>query len=308
MRRMQGTGERGWGTAGALRLALLALAPIAVAIAGCGGTAPTDPAASATRAGPSAGREGGLGLAKRLEGVIDLDADQVAALEELDAVRANRVREPGDGWRLAADVEAILSADQVAALGEAIERRAGPRARPRAMPRGPRPDLAGLDLTEAQRAEIREILEARRPETRARIEAVLTAEQRDLLAGRRAEAGSRLAERRETMETRASATRRAMEEALQLTEEQAETLSALREGPRRGADRATARAGRRADLASVLSEEQQRIVGVYRWLAASAVRGRPGRQGSRGGAGPGSRGGAGPVHGHPGPRGGFFES
>jgi hypothetical protein len=303
----------------------MALVPIAMAVTGCGESAPTDPDAAVTGS-ESAAVDGEWRLVTRLADVLHLSQEQLAALDRLTDSWHERDREPGDAWRLAAGVQAILDPDQVAELAanavrpmsEAAGRRGG-RYQGEAGSRhdfaGPRPDVAGLGRTDEQHARIREILAAREPElralreavragtldrdaaraqveeireeTRARVEAVLTTEQKEALAARRAEAEVRREERRAELETRGAAVREARAEALRLSDEQKEQLAA-------------ARTERRSAFEEVLSEEQLRIVAVHRWLVSTAHEGGARPAESKDGAGRGPR-----PHG---PHGGFFGS
>lgn len=175
-----GNGIRGNRTRGALVLASLA----AFGLAACGG----DEAVTEPVGGSVASEEllanAELGSAiNELTQSLGLSDEQLAAIQDLAARSADRASEPGAAWYAAAELQAILSSDQIAALdgrlatargrvrmerGERSATRDGAGERSRAglqssgrMSDGAR-GYAWLDLTEEQQAQIQAVLESHR--------------------------------------------------------------------------------------------------------------------------------------------------
>ena len=234
--------------------------------------------AQAVREAPSAQQR----IARATAG-LDLSQDQET---KLDAVAARHTTaEPGATWRLAADVEAILTDAQVQSLAE---KRAEHRTR-RSERRGPSGEKAGrgrkagglLGLTEAQREQMkagREAMRTQHEALRAQLQsgALSDAEYAERSRALRDEAKAAFdaaltdAQRRTMQEAaaRREAERAAREAVLQITPAQKAAYEAAR------AD--AARSGERGAKAEVLTEDQRQIVAVHRALSM-----RQGRKGAR---------------------------
>ena len=254
--------------------------------------------AQAGREAPSAQQR----IARATAG-LDLTADQQAKLSAL----ADRYTfdEPGASWRLAADVEAILTDAQVQSLAS---KRAAHRARRAEQPersergarRGPRGEhgekggrhgapAGRLDLTDDQREQVKEGRAAMRQEHEAlraqRQSGAITAEQyaqrsEALREKAKATFASVLtAEQRQTMqeaEARREAERAAREAVLQITPAQKAAFEAARAEAARSGERGALR----GDKEELLTAEQQQIVAVHRALSMRS--GRPETKGARG--------------------------
>jgi Spy/CpxP family protein refolding chaperone len=225
---------------------------------------------------------------------LPLTADQQSRIDAVASRYASL--QPGDSWRLAAELEAILTDEQVGSLAEKraachAERRdageEGSRHRGKAKHRAKKV-AHHLDLTEAQR----EQMKAQRQATRAEHEALreglqsgaITAEQftarvAALREQARADFESRLTPEQRQRVVDAEAQREAMqtarEAALRITPQQKAAFEAARVEAARSGERGTMR----GEQAEILTEDQQQIIAVHRALAH---RGHHGRRGDRG--------------------------
>ena len=276
---------------------LVALLGIAVLLGGCDSSsnvAEEDGASSAIQDAALADAVTTLSTA------ASLSAAQTNSLQELLVAYEDKEREPGDLWYLAADVHDQLTSTQIDRLKDRLEERRARRGDRRPMERhGPthRPPrlrwLRGLDLTEAQKQELKALRAEYRDSFKALIEQcregvfdeadveqwkqlrtelqeavheILTAEQR-----------AQLQARREQWKARRGAVRAARNEALSITEEQEAQFADLRpefEGPGGWLPRLCHRPeGEERPIASILTEEQREIVMVHRVLRHGAMRG-----------------------------------
>lgn len=271
------------------RLALVAVLGVAVLLGGCDSTSPAEEADSDTPTVEDAALSDAVST---LSEAASLSDDETSALRKRLA-HYDGDHSPGMLWTVAADVHQQLTDDQIEALTARMqERRAerredGPRRGPRGhVRRGLHHRLGDLDLSDAQKEELRalraeyrdemrsfregcrdgtlseadaEAWRALRTEMREAFRDVLTDEQRQQLDARRDE----LEDRREQI-------RDARAEALNLTDEQRAQFDSLRtefDGP-------GARFLRRCDggergerpVASILTEEQREIVMIHRVL------------------------------------------
>ena len=180
-------GRRGNGIRGNRTREALVLASLAVfGLAACGGDeAVTEPVGgSVVSEELLADAELGSAINELTES-LGLSDEQQAAIQELAARSADRASEPGAAWFAAAELQTILSSDQIAALdsrlatargrvrmerGERSATRDGAGERSRAGARssgrmsGGGSGYAWLDLTEEQQAQIQAVLESHRAE------------------------------------------------------------------------------------------------------------------------------------------------
>lgn len=183
-----GTGDRDWRTRAVPVLAGMAL----VGLVACGGEdAPTEPVGgSVVNEALLADAELGSAI-DELTQDIGLSDDQRAAIQELVANGRDRAGEPGAAWYAAAELQGILTSEQIAELdsrmantrdrvgmkhGERSEMRArdGERTRDGGHARdgagsfgrmsGGAHGYAGLELTEEQRTQIRAVVESHQAE------------------------------------------------------------------------------------------------------------------------------------------------
>ena len=290
-----GIGNRGVRSRGALVLAGLA----AFGLAACGGEdTPTEPVGGSV-VSTDLLADADLGsVIGELTKSLGLSDEQVSAIQELAAQHEDQERAPGAAWYAAAELQTILSSDQISTIDTQL---AAARSRIRSRPgarssrgmSGQGHGYAWLDLTEEQQAQIQAVLESHRAEfqsqreeargsdlsrdelrsraeavreaIRAEIEPLLTQEQRDRLQER--EAG--LEERREAaMKNREAARQRgeaehsAMVDALGLTDTQIEQMESLRQ------DRGAHREG----FGEILTDDQQEVVTLHRALVAHRFR------------------------------------
>jgi hypothetical protein len=181
------TGEsiRGNRTRGALVLAGL----VAFGLGACGGDeSVTEPVGGSVVSEQSLADAELGSVLDELTQSLGLSEVQRAAIQELVARSADRANEPGAAWYAAAELQAILSSEQIAALdsrlatargrvrmehgersatrdGSGERSRAGSRSSER-MPGGAR-GYAWLDLTEEQQTQIQAVLESHRTEFQA---------------------------------------------------------------------------------------------------------------------------------------------
>ena len=183
-----GKGDRDWRTRAVLGLAGMAM----VGLVACGGEdAPTEPVDGSV-ANEALLADAELGSAiDELTRDIGLSDDQRAAIQDLVAHGQDRAGEPGAAWYAAAELQGILTSEQIAELdsrlantrdrvgmerGErsGMRERAGEHSRSGAHARGgagsfgPMPGdghgFAGLELTEEQRTQIRAVVESHQAE------------------------------------------------------------------------------------------------------------------------------------------------
>ena len=183
-----GKGDRDWRTRAVLVLAGMAM----VGLVGCGGEdAPTEPVGgSVVNEALLADAELGSAIGE-LTRDIGLSDDQRAAIQDLVAHGQDRAGEPGAAWYAAAELQGILTSEQIAELdgrlantrdrfgmkhGERSEMRTrdGGHSRDGAHARGAVGSFgrmsggahgyAGLELTEEQRTQIRAVLESHQAE------------------------------------------------------------------------------------------------------------------------------------------------
>jgi Spy/CpxP family protein refolding chaperone len=260
---------------------------------------------------------------------IGLTDDQVAAVRDVMEEHRGRGREAGALWYVAVDLQEILSSDQIAAIeARQEELRSETRGR-RGEARGQRgrrdgsdPHRAadGLDLSETQLEQMKEIRESFAPqmeeirnavrdgsltrdEARTRAEAIqtamheamkdiLTAEQLALLDERREGAEARRDEMKAQWEERRQAEHAAMIAALGLTDEQVASIEALREGAERPAreEMEARREEHRQALLDVLDDDQEEIWILHGSLSQSFARHRARGRAGQGFSGEGRRG------------------
>ena len=210
----------------------------------------------------------------RVTGALSVTPDQQ---QRLDAVAARYATQaPGDDWRLAADVAAVLTPQQIEQLRAAGETRRGERAAGRSgragerRGRGMRPGRDGegartgrgerAGLTDAQREQMRTMRQAHRSEMEALVarfrsgsltDAAFVSERDALRARHRASADAALSpeqrQRRATMEQRRAAAEQARAQALGLTDAQQRAFEALRLEQLRTSPARTDRAARPSD-------------------------------------------------------------
>ncbi len=319
-----GIGNRGGRSRGALVLAGLA----AFGLAACGGEdTPTEPVGGSV-VSTDLLADADLGSAiGELTKSLGLSDEQVSAIQDLAAQHEEQERAPGAAWYAAAELQTILSSDQISTIDTQL---AAARSRIRSRPgarssrgmSGQGHGYAWLDLTEEQQAQIQAVLESHRAEfqsqreeargsdlsrdelrsraeavreaIRAEIEPLLTQEQRDRLQEREADLEERreaAMKNREAARQRGEAEHSAMVDALGLTDAQIEQMESLRQ------DRGAHREG----FGEILTDDQQEVVTLHRALVthrfrASGPEGRgrggAGRNGGAGGRSEGAR-----VHG-----------
>jgi Spy/CpxP family protein refolding chaperone len=177
-----GTGDRDWRTRAVLVLAGMAV----VGLVACGGEdAPTEPVGgSVVNEALLADAELGSAI-DELTQDIGLSDDQRAPIQELVANGRDRAGEPGAAWYAAAELQGILTSEQIAELDsrmantrDRIGMKHGERSEMRARDGGHARDgagsfgrmsggahgYAGLELTEEQRTQIRAVLESHQAE------------------------------------------------------------------------------------------------------------------------------------------------
>ena len=241
-----------------------------------------------------------------------LSDEQTQTLQALVDNYKDMERQPGQLWFLAADVHAELTSEQIQKIKTQLQERRdsvredgnrpgrdGPKEHVR---KRVRHALKGLDLTEAQKDELRsiraeyrdELMTLRgarrdgsfdeadaerwrtlRSEMREAVREVLTEEQREQMEARREERNARR-----------DSVREARREALGLTDEQIaqfEELRSERTGERRGPRRGPRHRGTPGDspVASILTQEQREIVMIHRVLRHGAMTGHKERRGPR---------------------------
>lgn len=238
---------------------------------------------------------------------LSLTSGQTAAVNKLAASFGARMREPGALWRLAGELHATLTAEQIEQIvdrqAERLEQmaaRAGDRpAFGRGQGRfghGPRGGPAQLlpDATDEQRQAIREVLESFRPQFEAlherlrggeitpqefraqaqELREAVHAEIDPLLTAEQRAALDEHRARREAFRQQANAVRI---EVLGLTDAQIAELEALKEqrmgAPLGDASIAERVAAHREAVAAILSDTQMEIGSLYHALRAGASRG-----------------------------------
>ena len=181
----RGSRIRGSRTRGAFMLAGLA----AVGVAACGGDdTPTEPVdGSVVNEAPLEDAELGSAI-DELTQALGLSDEQREAIQDLVARGRDQVVEPGAAWYAAAELQAILSTDQIAEL-DSRQASAGDRVRMERGNRSAMPDqsgersrhgarssgrmsggghgYAGLELTDEQRAQIEAVVESHQAELNA---------------------------------------------------------------------------------------------------------------------------------------------
>ena len=312
-----GTGWRAGRTA-----ALFGVLGLLAGVSACGDSG-VDPEQTIETAGETSDVVGGL--------TGEAGLGDVPGLREIIREYEGRLGEPGMAWYLAADLQAVLTSDQIAVIA-AFQEELGRRVRDR-MSEGFGHGMGlgrVIDLTEEQRAAIGALREQYRPEfeaireaiaagtldregareqiksireaLHAELEAILTDEQKAALDKLKAGIEGRRAEfddRREEREVAGEAERAAMRDALGLTAEQIAAIEALRGDWTADGDvsREERRAAHEAAMEQILTEAQQEIVVLQR-AVSSRLRIRRMGVGVRDGAG------FGPRRGGFGPRGG----
>jgi Spy/CpxP family protein refolding chaperone len=284
------------------RLLPAAVLGIAMVLGGCDSTSPADEADDTPTVEAAALSD----AVSALSTAAALSDDETRALRKRLA-QYDGDRTPGVLWTVAADVHQQLTDDQIEALRARVqERRAerredGPRGPRGHFRRGLHHRLEDLDLSDAQKEELRALRAEYRDEMQAFREACRegTLSEADAEAWRALRAEMRAAfrdvltdeqrrqidARREEFEDRREQIRDARAEALDLTDEQRAQFDSLRaefDGP--GA-RLLGRCngGERGErpVASILTEEQMEIVMIHRVLRHSATTGPKERRGPR---------------------------
>jgi Spy/CpxP family protein refolding chaperone len=180
----------GNGTRGVtIRATLILTGLAAFGVASCGGEdAPTEPAGGSV---VSEGLLADTDLAGRLDELtqaLGLSDEQLEAIQEVAARHGDRENEPGAAWYVAAELQAILSSDQVSELdglqaaararsrmergarsatGDSARDRQGTGARSFGRTPGGGNGFAWLDLTEEQATQVEAVLESHRAEMQA---------------------------------------------------------------------------------------------------------------------------------------------
>jgi hypothetical protein len=328
-----GMGRKGW-SRGRGGVAAGVLVALAVAASGCSGSLTDTTGQQTSSATESDDATFSIVLGDLTE-ELGLSDDQAAAVGDVMEEYRGRDREAGALWYAAAELQEILTSEQIAAIEERLSglraefearrqsagdrfggRDRGGRGGVGGRRGGERPGgripIEGLDLSDEQLAELREIRESFAPEmgeirdairdgslsreeAAARMDAfreamreamqdVLTEEQLAVLEERLAEAEARRAESEERREEaraqreeRREAEREAMIGALDLTPEQVTAIEALREEwP--GDDRPspeeiqTRREERHQALLEILDDDQEEIWTLHAALSAHFAR------------------------------------
>ena len=266
-------------------------------------------------AAEASGAEFSVVLGDLTEG-LGLTDDQISAVREVMEKYRGQGHEPGALWYAAADLQGVLTSDQIAAIdarrAENREQVSEGRSRGR---RGSGPREGGsvrngegrhgptdvLDLSEEQLAQLKEIRDSYAPDREAMHEAmqdVLTADQIALLEEHRSGAEARREEMRSQSEDRRQAERAAMISALELTDEQVTAIDALNERPERegrpsAEEMQTLRDEHHQALLEVLDEDQEETWILRNSLVQSFARH---RARGRGGEGVGGEGYGGEGH------------
>jgi len=183
-------GRTGKGISGGRKRGLLVLAALAAfGVAGCGGEdAPTEPVGGSVVSDDLLANADLGGAISEVTQSLGLSDEQLAKIQELAARSRDQEPEPGAAWYAAAELQTILSSDQIAALGNRLENspgrirmergeRSGNRdgarehsgagSRPGGKLSGGGHGYAWLDLTEQQQAQIQAILESHQAEIQA---------------------------------------------------------------------------------------------------------------------------------------------
>ncbi len=325
--RMRRDEKRSTRVRGAARWALAVVAvALGVVPSACTSGTPTDAGSGALQPGLESAGEAGASILDRVSAAVDLTPSQRAAISAKAAEWGEEPRAPGWSWRVAADLESILTAEQVATIGAGLQeaRRAGPApddagphrhgARPggeAGAGHGRAPGMPrGLELTDEQREAIRAVLELHRPgfeavrtaleagdltreQARERVDALRETMRSEVDAILTPEQLAQRAERREQAEERRE--ERGTRRELRANQERAAMAEVLGLDAEQQAALAELRGpGNREALKQLLDERQLRVVVLHAALVRHGVlapRGVGRRSGGEtGGAGPGGPG------------------
>lgn len=229
-----------------------------------------------------------------LTGEAGVESSGIPEIREIIERYEGRLNEPGITWYLAADLQAVLTGDQIAAIA-GVQGEPGRRVRQKGEreDRGFGPDHGeDLDLTEEQRSqmkaireqfgpelrrlreavssgeldreEAREQMDAIRDAIRTEVQAILTDEQKARIQTRN---GDRVA-RGDVRDEARAAERDAMHDALGMSAEQ---ISALEASPE----------GRRTAFESILTQTQKEIIVLHGALTSRLRVRRSGEDGDR---------------------------
>ena len=279
-----------WGRGAALGLLMLGLV-----FSGCdtlsGTSSDTDTAARTASDDPTT-------VVDEFAETADLSSEQTQALQDIVERYSGDDQEPEASWQMAADLQAELTSEQIDRLVEAAReqhvRRRGGHDGPRRWRRGGKGfgAMSQLDLTDEQKASLKEIhekyrgqmralfeerkegsfddtdreeLEGLRQQMREEVRSVFTEEQLQQLESMREEHRERMGARREDWKEHREAAHAAMVEALGLTDEQQAQLKELRADAPKGRHRGHhGGEGAREALSSVLTADQLETIRLHR--------------------------------------------
>jgi hypothetical protein len=219
------------------RYALVLIALVSFAIAGCGGSeSPSEPVQAASQSGDGPATSGLEIVIESMVGEASLSADQREAISALAADNPAKASEPGAAWQLAAELRDILTDEQIAAIDRSLESAFNER-RERRASRGDR--------------------------TRGRSSARSGVENRE---------GEPPELDRSRMRAHRDEVHEAMVEALGLTDEQSAALQDLWSAGPEGRPDQDWRTSVREAMASILTEDQLQVVTLHRVVAGHRVR------------------------------------